>query len=110
MVLVIAVIALVIGIAIGWTMRGNQQATTSEARVEKEIQAEVVPAVKSELLKPECYAALGGKANVRVEEFIAATRVRVELFNGALLNESALKNAGIAGIAKIDGTTLHLIM
>nr|WP_314899222.1 hypothetical protein [uncultured Deefgea sp.] len=104
------IIALVIGIAIGWLLRGNQQSTTSEARVEKEIQAEVIPAVKSELLKPECYAALGGKANVRVEEFIAATRVRVELFNGALLNENALKNAGISGVAKIDGTTLHLIM
>jgi PTS system glucose-specific IIC component len=108
--MVLAIIALVIGIALGWMLRGNQQATTSEARVEKEIQAEIVPAVKSELLKPEWYAALGGKANVRVEEFIASTRVRVELFNGALLNENALKNAGIAGVAKIDATTLHLIM
>ena len=104
------IIALVIGFVIGWFLRGNQQSTSNQARVEKEIQAEVVPAVKSELLKPEWYTALGGKANVRVEEFIATTRVRVELFNGALLNENALKNAGIAGIAKIDATTLHLIM
>ena len=108
--MLLAIIALVIGIAIGWMLRGNQQSTSNQARVEKEIQAEVVPAVKSELLKPEWYTALGGKANVRVEEFIATTRVRVELFNGALLNENALKNAGIAGIAKIDATTLHLIM
>ena len=108
--MLLAIIALVIGIAIGWMLRGNQQSTSNQARVEKEIQAEVVPAVKSELLKPEWYTALGGKANVRMEEFIATTRVRVELFNGALLNENALKNAGIAGIAKIDATTLHLIM
>lgn len=110
MVLVIAVIALVIGFGLGWTLRGNQQAQATPVRVEKEIQAEVVPAVKSELLKPEWYAALGGKTNVRAEEFIASTRVRVELVNGALLNEAALKAAGIAGIAKIDDTTLHLIM
>ncbi|MGL6040251.1 MAG: hypothetical protein ACRC01_03510 [Deefgea sp.] len=108
--MVLAIIALVIGIAIGWMLRGNQQSTASEARVEKEIQAEVIPAVKSELLKPEWYAGLGGKDNVRVEEFIASTRVRVELFNGALLNESVLKNAGVAGVAKIDANTLHLIM
>ena len=107
--MLLAIVALIIGIALGWMLRGNQQ-TVAQQPVEKEIQAEVIPAVKSDLLKPEWYAALGGKANVRVAELIASTRVRVELINGSLLNETALKNSGIAGFAKIDAHVVHLIV
>ena len=104
-----AIVALVIGIALGWMLRGNQKAVFVPP-VEKEIQAEVITAVQSDVLKPEWAAALGGKANVRLAELIASTRVRVELINGSLLNENALKNSGISGIAKIDAHIVHLIM
>lgn len=103
------IIALLVGIGIGWALKGNQQPVVA-APVEKEIKAVVVPAVQSDLLKPEWSAALGGKANVRLAELIATTRVRVELINGALLNENALKNSGIAGFAKIDSHIVHLIV
>lgn len=104
-----AIIALVIGIALGWMLRGNQKAAFVPP-VEKEIQAEVISVVKSDVLKAEWLAALGGKVNVRLAELIASTRVRVELINGSLLNENALKNSGIAAVAKIDAHIVHLIM
>ncbi|WP_051534589.1 hypothetical protein [Deefgea rivuli] len=103
------VIGLVLGIAIGWLLRGKPQ-TVATAPVEKEVQGVVVSTVQSDLLKPEWYAALGGKTNVRLAELIASTRIRVELINGALLNENALKNSGIAGFAKIDSHIVHLIV
>ncbi len=107
--MLLVIIALVIGIVIGWVIRGRSKNGITEP-IEKEIQGVVIPAVKPELLKPEWYAALGGKGNIRLVEQIALTRIRVELINGALVNENALKNAGVNGVAKIDSNIVHLIV
>ena len=107
--MLLAIIALVVGIMIGWIVRGNSKTVVAQP-IEKEIEGVVIPAVQSDLLKPEWSAALGGKANIRLAELIASTRVRVELINGALLNENALKHSGVAGFAKIDSHIVHLIV
>ncbi|QZA81419.1 PTS transporter subunit EIIB [Deefgea piscis] len=106
--MVLVVIALLVGIGIGWALKGRQ-VPVAPASVEKPVVIEVLPLSSAELLNPEWYAALGGKANVRLAESIATTRIRVELLDAALLNEAVLKDLGVAAVAKIDAHTVHLI-
>ena len=55
-------------------------------------------------------AALGGARNIVLAEACALTRVRVKVLDAALVNESALRDAGVAGVMRLDGGVLHLIV
>ncbi|WP_374510489.1 PTS glucose transporter subunit IIBC [Niveibacterium sp.] len=55
-------------------------------------------------------AALGGAANVRALEALAATRLRVELADAAKVDTAALKNAGVQATMPVEGGAMHLIV
>jgi PTS system glucose-specific IIC component len=54
--------------------------------------------------------ALGGARNIVSAEACALTRVRVQVRDTALVNEDALRRAGVAGVMRLDGALLHLIV
>jgi glucose PTS system EIICB or EIICBA component len=54
-------------------------------------------------------AAIGGKSNIRQVKSVALTRLRIEVADSAIVNESALKDAGVAGILRLPGGKLHLL-
>lgn len=55
-------------------------------------------------------SALGGHTNINRIDAFAATRLRLELGSNDSIDESALTNAGVTGIMKLAGNTVHLIM
>ena len=55
-------------------------------------------------------AALGGKANVRMVEACAETRVRVTLVDPSMLDEPAMLAAGVMGIMHFKEGVSHLLM
>ena len=55
-------------------------------------------------------AALGGRANLRLVEAVATTRLRVELADGQRFDEAAARIAGVAGVMRIAPDVLHLIV
>ena len=55
-------------------------------------------------------AALGGAANIKRIESLAATRLRVELADSGMIDATGLKNAGVQATMMIDSKTLHLIV
>jgi PTS system glucose-specific IIC component len=55
-------------------------------------------------------AALGGARNIVSAEACALTRVRVRVRDTAVVNEDALRRAGVAGVMRLDGDVLHLIV
>lgn len=54
--------------------------------------------------------ALGGKPNIRQVKSVALTRLRIEVANSAVVNESALKDAGVEGVLLLPGGKLHLLV
>ncbi len=54
-------------------------------------------------------AGLGGTANIRRVDAAAETRVRVELANAEVVDESMLIAHGVAGVMRL-GQTLHLVL
>lgn len=54
--------------------------------------------------------ALGGHTNINRIDAFAATRLRLELGNHDSIDENALNKAGVSGIMKLAGNTVHLIM
>jgi PTS system glucose-specific IIC component len=53
---------------------------------------------------------VGGPENIVKVESAAETRLRVVVRDHALVNESALKAAGIAGMVSVGGSAVHLIV
>jgi PTS system glucose-specific IIC component len=53
--------------------------------------------------------ALGGKGNIVRVDACAETRLRLVVHDPAQVRESALKDEGIAAVAKVDGKVLHLL-
>jgi glucose PTS system EIICB or EIICBA component len=41
---------------------------------------------------------------------VALTRLRIEVADSAIVNESALKDAGVEGILRLPGGKLHLLV
>ena len=107
--MVLAILGLIAGIAIGW-MLAMQKVASYGSQVKDITPAAPVAMVQETVLKPEWLAALGGQGNIQDAEFIAATRVRVEMRDGSQLNEAALQQAGIAALARISPQIVHLIM
>jgi PTS system glucose-specific IIC component len=54
--------------------------------------------------------ALGGPGNIRSAEACALTRVRVTVVDPALVNDAALREHSVAGVMRLDGHVLHLIV
>lgn len=60
-------------------------------------------------LNAEIVAALGGLDNLKSQQPLALTRVRVTLHDEARVDRQALSVAGVAGVMCLEGGVLHLI-
>ncbi|MEI4523269.1 PTS transporter subunit EIIB [Pseudomonas sp. CCNWLW23] len=60
-------------------------------------------------LSAEIVAALGGVDNLKSQQPLALTRVRVTLHDEARVDRQALNIAGVSGIMCLEGGVLHLI-
>lgn len=67
-------------------------------------------ALESAPLPAPLLPALGGAANVKAVEACARTRVRVVLADPALLDEPALRASGVAGVMRLTGGIVHLVL
>jgi PTS system glucose-specific IIC component len=54
--------------------------------------------------------ALGGASNIASAEACALTRVRVKVVDPALVNDGAFGQNAVAGVMRLDGNVLHLIV
>ena len=61
-------------------------------------------------LAPQIVAALGGADNLKSQQPVALTRVRVELRDVARMDRLALDVAGVAGVMTLDNGVVHLLM
>ncbi|WP_017736797.1 PTS transporter subunit EIIB [Pseudomonas sp. CBZ-4] len=61
------------------------------------------------LLSAEVVKALGGAENLKSQQRVALTRVRVQLQDATRLDEQALKAAGVPGVMVLTGGVLHLL-
>ena len=61
------------------------------------------------LLSAEVLKALGGADNLKSQQRVALTRVRVQLLDGAKLDEQALTVAGVPGVMVLTGGIVHLL-
>ena len=55
-------------------------------------------------------AALGGAGNVKTEQRVALTRIRVELADITRLDPQALRVAGVPGILSLPDGVVHLVV
>ena len=53
--------------------------------------------------------ALGGLKNIKEPQLCAVTRIRVKLSKVDLINEPALRKAGVKDILKLEGGVVHLV-
>jgi len=60
-------------------------------------------------LAPGVLSALGGADNLKSQQRVALTRVRVQLQDAGRLDVVALKAAGIPGVMVLAGGVVHLI-
>ena len=61
-------------------------------------------------LAPDIVAALGGMDNLKSQQPVALTRVRVALGDVARMDRQALNMAGVPGVMMLDGGVVHLLM
>ncbi|MBC3248304.1 PTS transporter subunit EIIB [Pseudomonas lurida] len=71
--------------------------------------AETVATPPQGLLSAEVLSALGGADNLKSQQRVALTRVRVQLQDAGRLDEPALKAAGVAGVMVLAGGVVHLL-
>ncbi len=71
--------------------------------------AETVAVPTQGLLSAEVLSALGGADNLKSQQRVALTRVRVQLQDADRLDEAALKAAGVPGVMVLAGGVVHLI-
>ncbi|MHC8349052.1 PTS transporter subunit EIIB [Pseudomonas sp. RT4P38] len=60
-------------------------------------------------LAPDVVSALGGVDNLKSQQPVALTRVRVELRDVARMDPQALTAAGVPGVMMLDDGIVHLI-
>jgi len=70
----------------------------------------VAAPVMVEGLAPQIVAALGGADNLKSQQPVALTRVRVELRDVGQMDRQALDAAGVAGVMTLDDGVVHLLM
>lgn len=61
------------------------------------------------MLAPAVLSALGGAANLKTQQRVALTRIRVQLQDSTRMDEVALKTAGITTVMVLAGGVVHLI-
>ncbi|MGY2255176.1 PTS transporter subunit EIIB [Pseudomonas reactans] len=71
--------------------------------------AETVAAPTQSLLSAEVLNALGGADNLKSQQRVALTRVRVQLQDAARVDAAALKAAGVPGVMMLTGGVVHLL-
>lgn len=71
--------------------------------------AETVTAPTQSLLSAEVLNALGGEDNLKSQQRVALTRVRVQLQDVAKVDATALKVAGVPAVMVLAGGVVHLI-
>ncbi|MHC8409769.1 PTS transporter subunit EIIB [Pseudomonas sp. Hz4] len=60
-------------------------------------------------LAPDVVSALGGVDNLKSQQPVALTRVRVELRDVGRMDRQALNVAGVPGVMPLEGGVVHLI-
>ena len=71
--------------------------------------AETGVAPTQSLLSAEVLNALGGADNLKSQQRVALTRVRVQLQDAAKVDAAALKAAGVPGVMMLTGGVVHLL-
>lgn len=71
--------------------------------------AETVVAPAQGLLSTEVLNALGGVDNLKSQQRVALTRVRVQLQDAGRLDAQALKAAGVPAAMVLTGGVVHLL-
>ena len=71
--------------------------------------AETVVAPTQNLLSAEVLSALGGADNLKSQQRVALTRVRVQLQDVAKVDTTAIKAAGVPGVMVLTGGVVHLL-
>ncbi|CRM97977.1 PTS system glucose-specific transporter subunits IIBC [Pseudomonas sp. 22 E 5] len=71
--------------------------------------AETATAQTQSLLSVEVLNALGGADNLKSQQRVALTRVRVQLQDVAKVDTTALKAAGVPGVMVLTGGVVHLL-
>ncbi|WP_313600372.1 PTS glucose transporter subunit IIB [Pseudomonas sp.] len=71
--------------------------------------AETVATPTQGLLSADVLSALGGANNLKSQQRVALTRVRVHLQDAGRLDEAALKATGVQGVMVLAGGVVHLI-
>ena len=71
--------------------------------------AETVAVPTQGLLSADMLCALGGADNLKSQQRVALTRVRVQLKEVGGLDESALKAAGVPAVMVLPGGVVHLL-
>ncbi|MFB3304518.1 PTS glucose transporter subunit IIB [Pseudomonas sp. AMR01] len=71
--------------------------------------AETVVVPEQGVLSADMLAALGGAQNLKSQQRVALTRVRVQLQDAGRLDAAALKAAGVPGVMVLTGGVVHLI-
>lgn len=61
------------------------------------------------VLSTEVLSALGGADNLKSQQRVALTRVRVQLLDMARLDAAALKAAGVPAVMVLTGGVVHLL-
>ncbi|WP_017478683.1 PTS transporter subunit EIIB [Pseudomonas sp. PAMC 26793] len=69
----------------------------------------VVAPVDETALAPAVLNALGGAENLKSQQRVALTRVRVQLKDAGRLDTSALKVAGVPGVMVLADGVVHLL-
>ncbi|WP_053135560.1 PTS transporter subunit EIIB [Pseudomonas sp. MIACH] len=70
--------------------------------------AETVPT--QGLLSADVLSALGGADNLKSQQRVALTRVRVQLQDAEKFDAAALKAAGVSGVMVLTGGVVHLLI
>ena len=71
--------------------------------------AETVVAPTQSLLSAEVLSALGGADNLKSQQRVALTRVRVQLQDAAKVDATALNLAGVGGVMVLSDGVVHLL-
>ncbi|MGY2403008.1 PTS transporter subunit EIIB [Pseudomonas sp. SDO5271_S396] len=75
------------------------------------VEAVTAPSASSSqnLLSADVLSALGGAENLKSQQRVALTRVRVQLQDAGKMNSGALTAAGVPGVMVLSGGVVHLL-
>ena len=61
-------------------------------------------------LSAQIQKSLGGSSNIKSQQHLALTRIRVELHDPELVDNGALRQGGVAATMQLPGAVLHLLV